>query len=156
VELRPLAVPDLPVLFEFQRDPESTRMAAFTPKDPDDWTTFQADWTRRLRDANLVTRAVLRGGRFVGYVVLFEMFGQPTIAYWIDRTLWGQGIATRALTAFLAEVSHRPLYARVAHDNVGSLRVLEKCGFVVVGRDRGFANARGAEIEEYILRREAP
>jgi hypothetical protein len=29
--------------------------------------------------------------------------------------------------------------------------VLEKCGFVVSGFDRGFANARGEEIDEVIL-----
>jgi RimJ/RimL family protein N-acetyltransferase len=29
--------------------------------------------------------------------------------------------------------------------------VLEKCGFVVTGRERGFANARGEEIDEVVL-----
>ncbi|MGY3201486.1 GNAT family N-acetyltransferase [Streptomyces sp. TE5632] len=42
--------------------------------------------------------------------------------------------------------------ARAAADNTGSVRVLEKCGFEVVGEDRGFANARGAEIDELVLR----
>ena len=46
----------------------------------------------------------------------------------------------------------RPLYGRAAADNLGSLRVLEKCGFVRVGSERGFASARGEEIEEVILR----
>jgi RimJ/RimL family protein N-acetyltransferase len=32
------------------------------------------------------------------------------------------------------------------------VRVLEKCGFKVVGEGRGFANARGAEIDELVLR----
>ena len=36
-------------------------------------------------------------------------------------------------------------------DNLASLRVLEKCGFVVIGREKGFANARGMEIEEVVL-----
>jgi RimJ/RimL family protein N-acetyltransferase len=46
----------------------------------------------------------------------------------------------------------RPLYGRTAFDNVGSQKVLEKCGFVRTGQDKGFANARQAEIEEYIYR----
>ena len=29
--------------------------------------------------------------------------------------------------------------------------MLEKCGFILIGRDRGLANARGAEIEEVVL-----
>ena len=40
--------------------------------------------------------------------------------------------------------------------NPASQRVLQKCGFVIVGDDRGFANARAAETEEYLLRLEAP
>lgn len=39
-------------------------------------------------------------------------------------------------------------------DNVASLQVLEKCGFTICGEDKGFANARGQEIEEYLLRLE--
>jgi len=29
--------------------------------------------------------------------------------------------------------------------------VLEKCGFTIIGEARGFANARGEEIDELIL-----
>ena len=64
-------------------------------------------------------------------------------------------LATAALAALLREVSIRPLHGRAASDNLASIRVLEKCGFVIVGTDRGFANARGAEIDEVILRLEA-
>ena len=46
----------------------------------------------------------------------------------------------------------RPLYARAAKDNIGSRRVLEKCGFVVIGEDKGYAHARGMETEEVVLR----
>jgi RimJ/RimL family protein N-acetyltransferase len=48
-------------------------------------------------------------------------------------------------------VPDRPLHARAAADNIASVRVLEKCGFVVTGHDRGFANARGTEIDEVLL-----
>ena len=46
----------------------------------------------------------------------------------------------------------RPLLGRAAADNVASLRVLEKCGFVFVGESRGHSNARDAEIVEVLLR----
>ncbi len=49
-------------------------------------------------------------------------------------------------------VTERPLFARVAHDNIGSKRVLEKCGFQVVGKDVAFAQARQTDIDELILR----
>ncbi len=64
----------------------------------------------------------------------------------------GEGIASAALRILLDEIAERPLYARAASDNVGSLRVLEKAGFRRVGVNRGFAVGRGEEIEETILR----
>ena len=39
----------------------------------------------------------------------------------------------------------------MAKDNAGSIRVLDECGFRLVGTERGFANARGAEIEELLF-----
>jgi RimJ/RimL family protein N-acetyltransferase len=74
------------------------------------------------------------------------------VTYWIGKPYWGKGIATCALSAFLEHSKVRPLYARAAKDNVGSLRVLEKCGFIRIGQDKGFSNARGQEVEEFILR----
>ena len=57
------------------------------------------------------------------------------VTYWIGRSYWGKGIATRALNEFLT-VDPPPLHARVAYDNVASRRVLEKCGFRVIGTER--------------------
>lgn len=78
---------------------------------------------------------------------------QITISnYWIDRKFWGQGIATTALKEFLNMEQARPIYGRVAFDNYGSQKVLEKCGFIKIGTDKGFANARQTEIEEFIYK----
>ena len=64
----------------------------------------------------------------------------------------GKGIATWALTEFLAQGNPVcPIFARVAEDNLGSRRVLKKCVFKVIGESKGFANARGEEIEELLL-----
>jgi RimJ/RimL family protein N-acetyltransferase len=74
------------------------------------------------------------------------------VTYWIGRTHWGKGVATCALRAFLDLETTRPLYAAAAADNIGSLRVLEKCGFRVVGGGRGFSHARRQEVDEVNLR----
>ncbi|MDH3226824.1 MAG: GNAT family N-acetyltransferase [Thermoleophilia bacterium] len=85
---------------------------------------------------------------------LYEESGRPEVTYWIGKPYWGKGLATRALSEFLARVNKtRPIYARVAKDNIGSRRVLEKCGFTTVGEAKGFANARDEEIEELIMER---
>ena len=80
------------------------------------------------------------------------MDNEAEITYWIDRKLWGKGVATTALKDFLKIEQSRPIFGRVAFDNYGSQKVLEKCGFVRIGKDKGFANARQAEIEEYIYK----
>jgi len=42
-------------------------------------------------------------------------------------------------------------YAAIHSVCYWSLRVLEKCGFRIIGEDKGFANARGREVEEFLL-----
>lgn len=81
----------------------------------------------------------------------FEYLGDLLVGYWIGKVFWGKGIATAALTEFLRRQTARPLNARAAKDNLASLRVLQKCGFVVTGADKSFAHARNAEIEELLL-----
>lgn len=151
VQLREVTRDDLAVFFDYHRDAEANRMAAFTSEVPGDRGAFDAQWDRILGDNAMVKRTVLYDGRVAGNVLSFEQFGEPSVGYWIGREHWGKGVATRALTAFLEVVTVRPLYARIAKDNVGSLRVLEKCGFTVAGEERGFAAARGTEIDELVL-----
>jgi RimJ/RimL family protein N-acetyltransferase len=76
------------------------------------------------------------------------------VGYWLGREFWGQGIATQALALFLKEERTRPLVAHVAQHNIGSRRVLEKCGFVVVSA-AGMLPMPGADpIPEFTLRLE--
>lgn len=75
--------------------------------------------------------------------------GRSDVLDW--QEYWGKGLATRALSEFLRELRIRPIYAAAAKDNIASLRVLEKCGFVIVGSPWGDANARGGEVEELLL-----
>ena len=63
-------------------------------------------------------------------------------------------MASRALELLLELVTVRPIYARAASDNVGSLRVLSRAGFAFVATERSYANARGTEIEETLLCRD--
>ncbi|KAA0931554.1 GNAT family N-acetyltransferase [Streptomyces apricus] len=150
VALRPVHDSDLPVFFRQMNDPESLRMAAFTAADPTDRDAFDAHW-KRILASSAVNRTILVDGDVVGSAAVYGPPGEREVTYWVDRAYWGRGIATAALRALLAAVPERPLYARAAADNAGSLRVLEKCGFVATARDRGFANARGAEIDEVVL-----
>lgn len=101
-------------------------------------------------------RTIELDGAVVGSVLSYEQDGLPEVSYWIGRAHWGRGIATEALRRFLRdEETRRPVRARAAGDNIGSVRVLEKCGFTVRAVERGFAAGRGEEIEELVLVRHA-
>lgn len=142
---------DLQVLFEQQRDPEYNHVAAFTNKDPDNWEYFKNHWAKIMADPKIEKRVIVFQDAVVGSMCKFEMFGKPQVCYGIDKKYWKNGLATQALKLFLQELTERPLYAQVACDNVGSIRVLEKCSFKLIGTDRGFANARAKVIEEHIF-----
>ena len=154
ISLRPTHVSDLPALAAFQSDPVANQMAAFTAPDPNDHAAYITKWTRLLADPSIVARVVLLDGKILGTVGSWVLHDERQVTYWMDRSVWGQGVATEALRLFLAEYSERPLHGRLVADNIGSKRVLEKCGFVANGTDRGFAHARKTEVEEllYILR----
>ncbi|MGX6607197.1 GNAT family N-acetyltransferase [Micromonosporaceae bacterium Da 78-11] len=152
VTLRPIEDTDLDTLFDLMRDPESVRMAAFTAADPDDRAAFDAHLAKVRAAPENTTRAVLRDGRLVGSIAAFPMDGNTEVTYWIDRSVWGQGVAGQALALLLELVPIRPLHGRASSDNTGSLKVLQKAGFTIIGTDTGYANARRAEIEETVLR----
>ena len=97
-------------------------------------------------------QTIILDNTIVGSIAKFVMEGKTEITYWIDRKFWGQGIATTALEVFLKIELTRPMFGRVAFDNFGSQKVLEKCGFIKIGTDKGFANARQKEVEEFIYK----
>jgi RimJ/RimL family protein N-acetyltransferase len=149
VLLRDVIESDLPILFEHQLDPEANRMAVFTARDR---IEFTAHWARILADETITKKTVLFDGRVAGNVVSYvNEAGETQVGYWIGRDFWGQGVATRALSLFLDHVPTRPLYARVATHNVASIRVLEKCGFTISGRDGGSSEEGGEQVEELVL-----
>lgn len=153
IELRPVINSDLDVFFAQQSDANAIHMAAFTRRDSTNQDTFMTHWTRCLADVSMMLRTIVFDGRIAGSVASFvdDHLGHPEVTYWIGREFWGRGIATAALFQFLKIQTHRPLYGRTARDNVASLRVLEKCAFRIVRYEKGFANARGREIEEAVL-----
>jgi RimJ/RimL family protein N-acetyltransferase len=151
LELRELRDEDLPTLFEQWADPVAAHMAAFTTPDHMDRDAFERRWSRLRADETVTNRVIVADGDVAGSIGSWGDPGEREITYWVGRSHWGKGIATAALTEFLTIERSRPLTARIASDNVASRRVLEKCGFRVVATERGFAQARSAEIEETVL-----
>ncbi len=151
VQLRDIVDTDLDIFFAQQQEPAGVQMAAFTAKDPSDRVAFDNHWAKIRADESITLQTILYEGDVAGSIVCHSWFGEPEISYWLGEAFWGKGIATAALHKFLSHLPTRPLFARVAQDNIGSLRVLQKCGFVITGEDKGFAQGRGEETAEFIL-----
>ena len=126
VQLRAVTDEDVGLFFEHQNDREAAQMAAFPSRDRE---AHLAHWDRIRADPDAVLRAVETDNGVAGNVVSWQAEDHREIGFWIDKDLWGRGIATDAVRAFL-DVDHvRPLHAYVAEHNVGSIKVLERCGF---------------------------
>jgi RimJ/RimL family protein N-acetyltransferase len=149
VVLRDVITDDLPILFEQQIDPQAVEMAAHPPRDRE---AFQAHWIELLAKESVIKKTILLDGVVAGYVMSFVYFGQREVGYWIGKEYWGQGVATRALSAFLDQVPVRPLFAVAAKHNRSSLRVLEKCGFKIVAEEKEFSQVGGTTIEGFVLK----
>jgi len=152
ITIRAVEAADLETFYVHQLDPVANRMAAFVGKHPRDRAAFDAHWAKILHSPRITQRTIIADGRVAGHVACFPQDEDLEVTFWLGREFWGQGIATEALKQLLRLVAERPILARTATDNLGSLRVLQKCGFVITGKDQGFAHGRGEVTEEYLLR----
>ncbi len=126
VRLRSVEDRDLDVFFDHQADPKAVEMAAFPARDKD---VFAAHWAKVRADDTVVVRTIVADGMVAGHIGSWQEDGQHLLGYWVGREYWGRSVATQALALLMDEVLIRPLYAHVAAHNVGSIRVLDRCGF---------------------------
>jgi ribosomal-protein-alanine N-acetyltransferase len=152
IQIRKTIKEDLVDLFEFQKDEPYNQMAAFTAENPSDQAAYLKKWKGLLIKEGVEIQTILSEEKVLGSVLYYEMGGELNLSYGIAPKHWGKGLATKAVGMFLEKITKRPIYARVAFDNIPSRRVLEKNGFQLIAKDRYFANARGMEIEELIFK----
>ena len=154
ISIRKSIATDLEFFFNNQTDEQANHMAAFTPKDPNDKQAYLTKWNRLMKNDTVHMQTIIYKNTVIGCVIKFVIEGDAEITYAIDKEYWGKGFTTIAVLQFLKEETNRPIHGRVAFDNLGSQRILEKTGFIKTGKDIGFANARGKYIEEFIYKLE--
>ncbi|MEV7613919.1 GNAT family N-acetyltransferase [Streptomyces sp. NPDC089799] len=147
VSLREVRDGDLAAFWEHATDPGAQHMAAMTRGHHYDRSAFDTHWAKVRSDPAVTVRTILADGEAAGHVAVYGPPEEREVTYTVGRPYWGRGVATAALRALLVLEPARPLYGFAAADNTGSVRVLEKCGFLVTGSVREYARARGEEIE---------
>jgi RimJ/RimL family protein N-acetyltransferase len=103
VSLRPLEDRDLDTIYQQMTDPASVRMAAFTAEDQTGPRAFLNRMSRLRADTSVSFRVIDVDGAIAGTIASFRIDNQPEVTYWVDRTLWGKGVASAALQILLAD-----------------------------------------------------
>lgn len=147
VRLRPVAEADLELFYRHQADPESAAMAAFPVRDYD---AFMHHWSVIVPQTTANVRTIVADDACVGHVISWGMADKPLVGYWVERKEWGRGIATEALRQFVKVIEPRPVYAMVSEHNAGSIRVLEKVGFVREGGSEALPVVGADGVGEFV------
>ena len=119
---------------------------AFVALSDQQWSTWAAG---PLLIEDLITGALLGSTG-----VAFDTSDAAVTGYVLARDAWGRGFATEALGAVVAHQSRLSigsLYALCHPDNPASVRVLEKCGFVLhahLRRHLVFPNLASSEPQD--------
>src|SRR5438309_2505740 len=113
-------------------------MAAFVCEDPKDKVAFDAHWDKILNSSQITQRTIVAEGQVAGHISCYPHGENIEVTYWLGREFWGRGLATQALNRMLHLVVDRPIFARATTDNIGSIRVLQKCGFKIIGKNQRF------------------
>jgi len=148
VTLRDISESDIPIFYEQQLDPDAVAMAAFPSRD---WVAYRKHWTKVLANESNIKQTIIFDGEVAGNIGVFGPPNEREVGYWIGKQYWGKGVATQALKAMLTHVPERPLFAHVVKHNVASIRVLEKCGFQIVGEQCG-VDVGGIVADEFTLK----
>ncbi len=134
VTLRDVRPEDLLVFYEQHKDPVAVAMAGTPVREKD---VFIARWLANIADPDNITVTIDVDGAAAGHACCFPKDGRRWVGYWVDRALWGRGIAAKALRLLLEREPTRPLFAETSDTNVRSQLVLRNAGFVEVEREPG-------------------
>lgn len=141
ITLRDYAKSDIARLVQLANNENVSRYLVYTFPYP--YTIRDAEWwidTGSKAD-NAVTKVIDYQGIFVGSVGITPQTGwkghSAEIGYWVGEQYWGKGIATEALRIMsdiaFSRLKYQRLFAPVLAPNKASMRVLEKCGYVLEG-----------------------
>lgn len=155
LQLRPFRLTDADGVLAYARDEE---WAKFLPV-PQPYTAGDAEWfvaRQLLADHQTAPRwALEHEGELCGSVELSldHAQGVASLHYALARTRWGKGLMTEAVRSVIGRVfAELPHVMRIDAwadvRNVGSCRVMEKCGLVREGIHRSCRVVHGARVDD--------
>lgn len=144
ITLRPLVPGDAPRITELA---DNARVAAFLrDRFPQPYRREDAEQFLAYLEENAgqtLARAICVDGQVAGMISAEQGCDiyrfNAEIGYWLGEGYWGKGVASQALGRFVtlvfgSDFMLKRLEAQVFEQHLGSIRVLEKNGFVREGR----------------------
>ena len=137
IELRGVVHNDLALILAWRSDWEIIRYLPSAPEKPT-WEEHETYWRKAYHCDWMIDQVfgsyLLAPRRPVGIVHIIPATGEVGIIIGA-RSLWGKGIATKALGLMLErarglKLVRKPIYAEIHPENIASQRVFTKVGFV--------------------------
>jgi ribosomal-protein-alanine N-acetyltransferase len=164
IVLREFIDSDLETLVRLANNEVVSRYLAYTFPFP--YTKSDGEWwiSTGSRQNGVISRVIEYQGQFVGSVGIHPQVGWRShvaeIGYWVAQEHWHKGIAAAALAQMtdygFTALQLRKLCAPVLAANIASMKVLEKCGYVLEGILKGEVQKQGTyfDIHQYARHRE--
>ena len=115
-----------------------------------DGEAFLARVQQTAREGKNLNLSIFHGGRLIGGIGIANLPGYNELGYWLARSAWGLGYATEAGKAVLAfgfdVLGLKLVRSGIFAENLASLRVQRKLGFVPIGRSMRHSLARGQDV----------
>jgi RimJ/RimL family protein N-acetyltransferase len=112
---------------------------------------------RKVPSSEFITAAIVLDDALIGMIdaiikppSTIQREGGYAIGYWIGQPYWGRGYMSEAARGFIAHVfatiPDETIFSGAFADNVASLRIQEKLGFVRDGQAMSFSNPHGKDV----------
>lgn len=117
-------------------DPEVTKYMTWNPhRNIEETKTILASWINAYNDPDTIRYGIClkNSGKLIGSIdVVDYVDGNPEIGYCLSKRYWNNGYMTEALEAlvkYLFQSGFNKIIIEADIRNIGSNRVIEKCGF---------------------------
>ena len=138
--LRPFTLDDAEAMFSnWASDPEVTKFLTFTPHENIGVTkNILSKWVDEYQDPQTIRYGITikETGELVGGIDVVNFIdGVPEIGYCLAKKCWGKGYMTEAcktVVKYIFMLGFKKIFIRANADNIGSNRVIQKCGFKFV------------------------
>ena len=158
--LRDFQISDIDAVHAYAGDPQVTMHQAWGPNGREQTSVFVLDAAREAatperRSFNLAV--ALADGTLIGgcYAGLADDGLQAEIGYSFNPNFWGNGYATEAIRRLLGflfrDLRVHRVFATCGPDNLNSLAVLTRGGFILEGRMRDHKLVRGNWRDSLLL-----